>query len=218
MTLRNEILAAIGDATSAIVSDALDKLDLLHQALDPAVRPLWPAARVVGWAFPILVRADPSTPEKPYDGEMSALDALGPGDVPLFAVEPGLRAAAWGELFSCGAIGRGARGAVVDGLVRDARQTESLGFPTFARGLTPLDTYRRSVVSHYGVEALVAGVRVCPGDLVVGDVDGVVIVPAAVIDNVVTAVQTKRRLENAARDDLKAGVRIREVWDRYRVF
>jgi regulator of RNase E activity RraA len=206
-----DILDEFHGATSAIVSDALDKLGLRQQAqaLDPAIRPLWDEAVVIGWAKPVLVIADTSEPERPYDGEMSALDSLEPGDVPLFAVEPGLRVASWGELFSCGAIGRGARGAIVDGFVRDARQIRQLGFPTFARGCTPLDTYARAIVSAHGSAAV---------DLVVADIDGIVVVPRAAVRDAAELVKSKRKLEEGARQDLLDGMRIRDVWAKYGVF
>ena len=76
--------------------------------LDPAIRPLWPEARLAGVAVPVVIVADTSEPELPYDGELTALDGLRPGDVPVLVVEAGVRAASWGELFSCAAIGRGA--------------------------------------------------------------------------------------------------------------
>ena len=215
-----DFLEEFQGATSAIVSDALDKLGLRHksQALDPAIRPLWDDAVVIGWARPVVVVAETCEPERPYDGEMSALDGLSPGDVPLFAVEPGLRVASWGELFSCGAIGRGARGAIVDGLVRDARQIRNLGFPTFARGCTPLDTYARAVVREHGIAADVGGVHVTPGDLVVADVDGIVIVPRPALRDAAMLVKSKRKLEEGARQDLLNGMRIRDVWTKYGVF
>jgi regulator of RNase E activity RraA len=215
-----DLLDEFRGATSAIVSDALDKLGLRQQAqaLDPAIRPLWDEAVVIGWAKPVLVIADTSEPERPYDGEMSALDSLEAGDVPLFAVEPGLRVASWGELFSCGAIGRGARGAIVDGFVRDARQIRQLGFPTFARGCTPLDTFARAIVADYGCAAVVGGVYVTPGDLVVADVDGIVVVPQAVVRDAAEFVKSKRKLEEGARHDLLDGMRIRDVWAKYGVF
>jgi regulator of RNase E activity RraA len=215
-----DLLDEFRGATSAIVSDALDKLGLRQQAqaLDPAIRPLWDDAVVIGWARPVLVIADTSEPEHPYDGEMSALDSLEPGDVPLFAVEQGLRVASWGELFSCGAIGRGAQGAIVDGLVRDARQIRQLGFPTFARGCTPLDTYARAIVADHGCAAVVGGVYVTPGDLVVADIDGIVVVPRAAVRDAAEFVKSKRKLEEGARQDLLDGMRIRDVWAKYGVF
>lgn len=186
--------------------------------LEPEIRPLWSTAHVVGIAYPVVVVGDQSEPERPYDGEMAALDALGPGDVAMFEVEDGVRAASWGELVSCGAMGLGARGAIVDGLVRDAAQIEALGFPTFARGCSPLDTYARAVVTSHGTSATVGGVRVERGDVVVADRDGVVVVPATAAAAVAEAVASKRVLEQGAREDLLGGMGIRAVWDKYRVF
>ena len=211
-------LDALRDASSAIVADALDKLGLGEQALDPAIRPLWATARVVGRVYPVAIVGDTSAPADPYAGEMDALEALGEDDVPLFGVEPGVLAASWGELFACGAIGRGARGVVVDGMIRDAVQLEELGFPTFSRGFSPLDTLKRAVVSHHGDEAKVGGVPVTRGDIVVGDRDGIVVVPEARVADVAELVSAKRVLERSARDDLLGGMGIRAVWDKYQVF
>ncbi len=208
---------ALADAASAVVSDVLDKMAHRNQVLDPAIRPLWPEARFVGVAVPVVIVADSSEPEHPYDGELTALDGLRPGEVPIFVVEAGVRAASWGELFSCAAIGRGATGVVIDGLVRDAAQIKALGFPTFARGLSPLDTFGRAVVKGIGVEARVGGVVVAPGDIIVGDVDGIVAIPRSLAADVAQAVATKHRLEGNARDDLLAGLGIREVWEKYGV-
>jgi regulator of RNase E activity RraA len=212
-----EVTAALAGAASALVSDVLDRMGRRDQVLDRAIRPLWSKARLVGVAVPVVIVADSSEPDLPYDGELTALDGLRPGDVPLFVVESGVRAASWGELFSCAAIGRGAAGVVVDGFVRDAAQIEALGFPAFARGLSPLDTFGRAVVRSIGVEAVAGGVEVAPGDLIVGDVDGIVAIPRALADDVAAAVATKHRLEGNARDDLLAGLGIREVWETYGV-
>lgn len=209
--------AALAEAASAVVSDVLDRMGQRDRVLDPAIHPLWPEARFVGVAVPVVIVADTSEPELPYDGELTALDGLRPGDVPMFAVEAGVRAASWGELFSCAAIGHEASGVVVDGLVRDAAQIKALGFPTFARGLSPLDTFGRAVVTGIDVEARIGGVNVTPGDLIVADIDGVVAIPQALVLDVADAVATKHRLEGNARDDLLAGLGLREVWEKYGV-
>lgn len=209
--------AVLSSAPAAVVSDALDRLGRREQVLDLAIRPLWPQARLAGAAVPVVIVADTSEPELPYDGELTALDGLRPGDVPMLVVEPGVRAASWGELFSCAALGRGAAGVVIDGYARDAAAIEELGFPAFARGLSPLDTFARAVVTGIDVEARVGGVDVRPGDLVVGDVDGIVVVPQELLAEVAAAVVTKHRLEGNARADLLAGMGIREVWKKYGV-
>ena len=216
-SFNGEAMAVLHGAPAAVISDALDRLGRRHQVLDLAIRPLWPEARLAGVAVPVVIVADTSEPDLPYDGELTALDGLRPGDVPMFVVETGVRCASWGELFSCAAIGRGAAGLVVDGLVRDAAQIQALGFPTFARGLSPLDTFARAVVTGIDVEARVGGVEVRPGDIVVGDVDGIVVVPQEMVTEVAEAVVTKHRLEGNAREDLLAGMSIREVWVKYGV-
>ena len=204
--------------TSAIVADALDALGYRHQALGNAIRPLWPQAQVVGVAYPVVVVASDATPDRPYEGEMAVLDALQPGDVAVVQVADDVTAALWGELFSCAALGRGALGVVIDGLIRDAQQIEELGFPAFACGFSPLDTKARARVASHGETAVVGGIGVTRGDVVVADRDGVVVVPSAVAADVAAAVAEKRTLENGARDDLLAGMRVREVWEKYGVF
>jgi len=205
-------------AGSAVVCDALDRLGHRDAVLDPRIRPLWPASRVVGRAFPVEVIVDLDDPDQPYDVEMSALDAMGPGDVGVYAVAPDSRAATWGELFTCAAMGRGVRGVVIDGCVRDGTAVAALGFPTFHRGFSPLDTLQRAVVSGYGQDVTCGGVAVSAGDVVVADIDGVVIVPADLVDDVAEGVRAKRILELGARQDLLSGMGIRAVWDKYRVF
>ena len=215
--LGGDATAVLRDAPVAVISDALDRMGHRDQVLDLAIRPLWPEARFAGSAVPVTIVADTSEPELPYDGELTALDGLRAGDVPLFIVEEGVRCASWGELFSCAALGRRAAGVVVDGYVRDAAAIKALGFPTFARGLSPLDTFARAVVKGIDVEARAGGVDVRPGDLVVGDIDGIVVVPQELVSDVADAVVTKHRLEGNARDDLLAGMSIREVWKKYGV-
>jgi 4-hydroxy-4-methyl-2-oxoglutarate aldolase len=210
-------LAVLESAPAAVVSDALDRLGHREQVLDGSIRPLWPEARLVGTAVPVRISADTSEPALPYDGELTMLDGLRPGEVPMLAVEQGVRCASWGELFSCAALGRGAPGVIIDGYARDAAEIRGLGFPAFARGLSPLDTFARATVTGIGVEAEVGGVDVAPGDLVVADMDGIVVVPRALVGPVAEAVTTKRRLEGSARDDLLAGMTIREVWLKYGV-
>jgi 4-hydroxy-4-methyl-2-oxoglutarate aldolase len=209
---------ALLDSSSAIVADALDALGWREQVVDPRVQPVFHGARLVGRAFPVLVVDDDETPAEPYAGEMDALAAMMPGEVGMYSVTGGNRAAAWGELFSCGAIGRGAVGALVDGCIRDVRQIEELGFPVFAAGRSPLDTLARARVAEFGNPIDFAGKRVERGDVVVADADGIVIVPQDLVDEVATFVASKHVLERAARDDLMAGADIRDVWNKYGVF
>ena len=213
--MTGEILERLGKAYVAVLSDALDSLGLRQQALDPAIRPAYPGARLAGRALPILLQATDALLEEPYESLMQAVEAIGPDEVPVMAGPGASRAAAWGELLSCATRGRGGVGVVVDGYVRDVRQIEGLDFPTFARGYSPLDTAGRSEVVAIGDAVRCGGVRVERGDYVVGDVDGLVVIPAAVIDGVLAHSGGKIRSEHGARADLLAGASLREVWEKY---
>ncbi|HYY09976.1 MAG TPA: hypothetical protein VE781_03505 [Kineosporiaceae bacterium] len=209
---------ALLSATSAVAADALDALGCRDQTMDSRLRPVDPALRLVGRAYPVHVVEDASVPDLPYDGEMQALAAMGPGDVGVYAVSGESRAAAWGELFSCAAIGRGVSGVVVDGCIRDSRQIRELQYPVFAADRSPLDTLARARVDSHGGTVVCGGRTVRRGDVLVADADGIVVVPRELADAVAAFVATKHRLEQGARDDLVAGLSIREVWDKYGVF
>jgi regulator of RNase E activity RraA len=204
-------------ATAALVSDALDRVGYRAQTLFPGIAPLRPGMRLAGRAVTARVSATDAQPDPPYVTEIRLLDSLEPGDVPVYAVDPDVRAALWGELFSCAAIGRGAVGAVVDGLVRDAAQIAELGFPVFCRGAHPTDTFGRAEVVADRVPVEVGGVTISAGDVVVADADGIVVVPAAAAPEVAALVADKLSKERGAREDLLAGKTLSEVWETWGV-
>lgn len=202
----------------ALASDALDLLGYRSQVLDEALGSLVPGRRFAGWARTIRVHRTDVVPDEPYVGEMNAISALGPGDVAVYAVDGSVRAALFGELFSIAARSQGAIAAVVDGYARDLRQLRESGFPVFARGTCAYDTRGRAEVVAFDCEIVCGGVNVAPGDLVVGDDDGVVVVPAVVAATVVGEAMAKLEGENGARGDLVRGRTVSEVWDKWRVF
>lgn len=204
--------------TVALVADALDTFGLREQVIASVVRPIQPGLRLAGWARPIEVRATDVIPDQPYVGEMAALAALEPGDVACYHVDAAVEAALFGELFAVAARAQGAVGAVLDGPVRDVRQMRELGFPVFASGVSPYDTKGRAEVVAHDVPVTCGGVLVSTGDLVVGDDDGVIIVPAARVRDVAAAVTEKLTGEHGALADLQGGSSVHEVWERWRVF
>ena len=213
-----ELPAALLAASSALVADALDRLGRRDQVMDPTIRPITPDVSVVGRAFAVRVESTDVASDTPYQGEMDALSAMRPGDVGVYAVPAGNRAAIWGELFSCGAIGRGAKGVIVDGCIRDGRQIEALAFPVFCAGSSPFDTLGRAEVVEFGATVRCGGIEVRTDDVVVADRDGIVIVPQELVALVTAEIEMKRRLEQAAKDDLVGGRSIYEVWETYGVF
>jgi regulator of RNase E activity RraA len=204
--------------TVAQAADALDALGERNQVLAAAVRPLQNGLRLVGWARTVQVRATSGPTDTPYAGEMSVVAALRGGDVPVYSVEPGVRAALFGELFSLAAASQGAVGAVLDGPVRDVRQLRDLGHAVFSDGICPYDTRNRAEVVGHDEPIVCGGVAVASGDLIVGDDDGVVVVPVQHVHAVLEEVMARVSGENGARADILKGAGVHEVWDTWRVF
>ena len=161
---------------AAVLSDTLDSLGLMEQAMKPFMRPLDDALLLIGRARTGLympVYAPPGPGENPYEVEIALVDDLVPGDIVVLACDgPTERIAPWGELLSTASVARGAAGCVTDGLVRDVKQIRDMRFPVFCGGIGPLDTKGRARMVERDVAVMCAGVHVRRGDLVFGDVDG----------------------------------------------
>jgi regulator of RNase E activity RraA len=156
-------------------------------------------------------------PPDPYAMEIEALDSVLPGEVVVVCASESKRNAPWGELLSTAARARGARGAVIDGLVRDVAKIQALGFPVFTAGIKPVDSKGRVLAVDYNLPVVRGGVLVSPGDLVVADDGGVVVVPAEVAPNAIRTAREKVALENHTRDELMQGAYLRDVYAKYGV-
>ena len=200
---------------SSVLADILDEAGHRHQVMRPEIRPLYGGARVAGRAATMLAVEVSELPAQPYRLLLELLDGLRPGEVVVGAVQAGARAALWGELLSTHTRAKGGRGVVLDGLSRDSWGIEEMKFPVFATGLTPADSKGRLEVISIRVPIPVGGVSVVPGDLVVADSDGCVVVPAAVEDEVVARAMEKVAGEDTMRDVLRQGANLREVFEEY---
>jgi regulator of RNase E activity RraA len=196
---------------TAVISDSLDELGYRNQALREFIRPLSPENRFAGWARTFAYADIYHIPPDPYAMEIEALDTILTGEVVVASTAGSLQNAPWGELLSTAARARGARGAVIDGLVRDVRKIQQLGFPVFARGIKPV------TIIDYNVPVECAGALVSPGDLVFADYDGVVAVPAEVLPDVIKLADEKVKRENGSRADLLRGDYLKDVYAKYGV-
>jgi regulator of RNase E activity RraA len=201
----------------AVVSDVLDSLGLTGQVMQPEIRPLAGVLPLAGRAFPIQAIASPVVSEEPYADEIAAVDALSPGSVAVIAAGGDCRAALWGELLASRAVARGAVGVIVDGAVRDLAGLTDMGFATFAIRLSAMDARGRLSVVTHSVPVRCGSVLVEPGDIVLGDLDGVVVVPSRVVGEVVGLAESKRASELEAQGMLNQGVSVAEVYDRLKV-
>ncbi|MFP6690508.1 MAG: RraA family protein [Alphaproteobacteria bacterium] len=218
MTVSDEILEqARNKLYTAVISDTLDGMGILSQALPPSVRPLDESLVLCGRARTGLympVYHDDEALDV-YEHEIALVDDLRPGDVAVFSCAGNSRIAPWGELLSTAACARGAHGCVTDGLVRDVRMIREMGFPVFAGGIGPLDTKSRAKMMMADVPSEIGDAKISPGDIIFGDVDGVVAIPDAVASEVLAAAMQKVTEENNVRDELAAGAKLKDVFDKY---
>jgi 4-hydroxy-4-methyl-2-oxoglutarate aldolase len=209
------LIARLDRLYPAVVADVLDRMGYREQAMAPEIRPLYPEARLCGTAMPVLAVPASSVPETdPYKLELEAVDHLGPGDV---MVVSHIEGSFWGELLSTAARCRGARGIVVDGYTRDTLSIIEMGFPTFVRGIHIADSLGRLEVAAYDVPVVCGGVRVSPGDLVLADFDGVVVVPGGIAEEAIRRAEEKVSGENLVRKHLQEGMPVSEAFRRFGV-
>ena len=204
---------------TAVLSDVLDELGHPNQAMPPSIRPLDEAQTMVGFArtgvYREVYRVVPD--ENPYELEIALVDDLKRNDIAVLGCGGSRRIAPWGELLSTAARARGAAGCLTDGFVRDIRQIRTMAFPVFHAGIAPLDSKGRGKVAEIDVPIHVAGVAVHPGDLVVGDADGVIVVPQAVEARALERAFAKVDGEDRTREELARGAKLADVFARYRV-
>lgn len=181
-------------AEAALLHEALGK----RGAMNHDVRPAFAGARILGRALTIK--------SAPGDNLMLhlALSVAQPGDVLVAAVDGFLEAGIWGEIATVAAQVRGVRGLVTDGAVRDTEMIARMGFPIFSRGLSIKGTTKRQK-GELNKPIVLGGAVVNPGDIIVGDADGVVVVPAGEVDAAIARANEIRQREEGIMARLKQG-------------
>jgi regulator of RNase E activity RraA len=208
---------------TAVVGDILDKMGLYHQFLPPEIRPTEKEMVVIGRAMTVL-EADyfvdymegtqHAMTAKPFGLLFEAIDDLKPGEV-YICTGASPRYALWGGLCSIRATHLKAAGVVVDGYYRDTLEIVRLQFPCFGYGSYAQDQGVRGKVVDFRVPIEIAGIRILSGDLVFGDVDGVLIIPQAAEEEAFTRALEKARGEQKVAEAIKGGMGAAEAWNRY---
>lgn len=143
------------------------------------------------------------------------LDSITPGTVSVWSCGSNSECAHWGEIMSTAARQRGCHGAVIDGGVRDVDFINAMNYPVFARFKCSASSVGRWDISEYQVAIEIGQVVIHPGDFVFGDTDGVVIVPKAMILDVLEAAENVYQREGCMREELRRGVPIEEAYRKY---
>jgi 4-hydroxy-4-methyl-2-oxoglutarate aldolase len=197
-----------------VVGDILDDLGYTHQFLPQPIQPLREEMKLAGRAMPVLMIDVFGKQKKPFGLLTEALDQLQPGEIYL-ASGGEMRCAYWGEILTATAKKRGAVGAVINGFHRDTPRVLEQNWPVFSRGRFAQDSGVRTQVVDYRCPIEVGPVTVQPGDLIFGDLDGVVVVPRAVEMETIELALKKARGEKMVRKEIEAGMSSTAAFKKY---
>lgn len=203
---------------TGVVTDVLDDYGYGDQALDRSIQPVDRGMRAAGVAFPAVGRPNRSVD---YDEQIRRfLQMLGevPEDAMLVVNTNDTASSHVGELTTMALAERGCRGVVVEGGLRDTELVLEQGFPTFAQFRTPADSVPRWELLEWETTAVVGGVAVSPGDVVVGDIDGVAIVPGEVAADVLRDAEAEKDTEDEMRQAIQEGMTPLDAYEEYGTF
>lgn len=206
----NDLVKRLRALDACAVSDALDRHGLT--GVLAGLRSLAGQRTVAGRAVTVLLgppRGPGGSPRRHLG--TAAVDASGQGEVIVVAHQGRTDCAGWGGLLSRAAAGRGVEGVLVDGAARDLTEASEVGLPVFARSGTPVSARGRTVELAWGEPVEIAGTPVAPGDLVLGDASGVVVVPAGRADEVLATAERIAAAESAMAAAIDAGNPVSEV-------
>ena len=189
-TPQSKIIEELRKVSTGNIADAVDEVTGRRGFMYHDVKPIF-KSKIVGPAATALLRPVLKTDKTEYPNyALQILDEAPAGSILVYVLEDGLETAGIGNLMSTTAKVRGLAGAVIDGGARDIEEIEAIGFPVFSRSVTPATSVGRYVSVAKQVPVTCAGVLVRPGDYIVGDRDGVVVVPVEKIPEVIKLIQS----------------------------
>lgn len=197
-----------------VVGDILDELGFYHQFLPQKIQPMKEEMKLIGRAMPVVMIDVFGKQEKPFGLLTEALDQLEKGEI--FIASGGTkRCAYWGEILTATSKHRGAVGAVINGYHRDTPQVLEQNWPVFSDGRYAQDSSVRTKVESYRCPIEIGGVWIEPGDLVFGDLDGVLIIPKKVEKQVIIKALEKARGEKLVRQEIENGLSSTDAFKKY---
>lgn len=189
-----ELLSRYEQLYTGAISDVLREFALLDQALPGHLKPLRPERTVAGLAFTVK-----SAPNVKITGEMTfrtqMLAELPADTLVVWDTSGDEKATLWGGVMTATACGLGVKGAVIDGGIRDTHQILEKDFPVFYKHRIPNGSLGRCLITHYQIPIKIGDVVIKPGDVVLGDIDGVVVVPRDIAEAVLLRAEEIKRNE-----------------------
>lgn len=212
--LKRSVASRLEALDTCVVSDAVDQLGLFGAL--PGIAPLWACGRVAGRVRTMQLRRlnfdEPAPASKVHLG-CRAIERSAPGDIIVVAHQGRCDSAGWGGLLSAAASVRGVRAVIVDGACRDVEEAEELGLPVFARSVTPVSARGRTVEDAVEEPIVLSGRTINPGDFIVADRSGVVMIAAAEVERVIARAEEMSASERHMRNSILAGDPVSRVMD-----
>ena len=208
---REPIVERLLKLDTCAVSDGMDRLGLMGATY--GIRPMWPCPKIVGRAVTMKIKPAGLDKAKQHLGTLP-IDAAQPGDV--IVIDNGGRpdTSCWGGLLALAAKTKGISGVVIDGACRDIDESRDVGFPVYARGAVPMTARGRVMQETYNQEIEFAGVQVHPGDLVIADGSGVVIIPRSKEEEIVREAEAVAATEARMAEGIRQGMSVLEVLEK----
>lgn len=197
-----------------VVGDILDELGCYHQFLPQPIKPIRNEDKLIGRAMPVLMIDVYGPQKKPFGKLTEALDQLKEGEI-YVATGGDMRCAYWGEILTATAKKRGAVGAVINGFYRDSEKVLEQDWPIFSRGSYAQDSGVRTQVADYNCDIQMGNVWIKPGDLIFGDLDGVLVIPAQYEVEVINKALIKARGEKLVRKEIENGMSSTDAFNKY---
>jgi len=197
-----------------VIGDILDTLGYSHQFLPQPIQPITHGIRVAGRALPVQIADAWGKQDAPFGRMTDALDSILPGEI-YIATGGSMNCAAWGEIMTATARMRLGAGAIIDGFHRDTPRVLEQNWPVFSRGRFAQDAGIRSKVVDFRCPIEIGGVQISPGELIFGDLDGVVVFPKKVEDEVIELAITKATGEKVVRKAIESGMSSTEAFHKF---
>ena len=208
-----ELLSRFEALYTGAVNDVLREFTLLHQALPNRLQPLREYHTVAGFAFTVK-----STPHTQISGEMGyraqMLDAIHEHAFVIYDTSNDEQSTGWGGVMTATAKSKGVKAACIDGGIRDTHQILSADFPVFYKYRSSNGSLGRCLITHYQVPLQIDQVFIKPGDIVLGDVDGVLVVPRAIAYQVLLRAEEIKANEKRIFGWVEEGKSVQEITDK----
>jgi len=195
------------------IGDVLDGRDLRNQILPHYINPMAGDYTIAGPAFTGFGEPHEDKEEDDSQLRIEMLSEITPGCISVWQTNGHLESAHWGEIMSIAAIQRGCAGAVLDGGVRDIKFVKELGFPVFCRFSCSASSIGRWSIRKYQIPITIGRVQINPGDFVIADIDGALIVPSTIAFDVLEEVESFVNKEGDMRKKLQEGMTVKEVYE-----